>query len=578
MNVTKVMMTGMKNAAAGTQVVLGRLTALMGPNGSGKSAVFQAIQLVLLGYVPGLAKKGASIMDMAQGDTLDLAVEVQTASGATVQVRRTWVRDAKGSVKETVLVNGVKAAGSAADGMIQLALGGAPALFDGPAFWAMSPDAMKKWLLARSADPASVERILADEVKAKEGVNLARAAVKQAQASLAPLQAKVAAIPHGQDLTALKASIQAKRDALASLKTEHQQGLENDAARAEVAKLAGQVDGIQEELDRCRASVKDHRKLVEQLAATMAQIQEGGSKLNLVQVPQEAAAIVTNVLGVLDRVLKDLGGLTIGATIVKDVRACHDALTHLVPSQAQMAAAAQLRDKMAADYRTARGEHQQAQRELDTYVKRQGQLEAQLAAAKKARGRADKIGPGADPEVGKTIQAQEDELAKLEATLGDAGAHDGLRQALEGQRLATDKATQAEADAKAKHQAEKDALDKLVVTSCGSLAEAASEILPSGVVVVDFDTMTISWARDGRPTVARAALSGGERAVFDAALGRAIVGKAGVILVEGAECDGATFTDLLNYIGQHEGGGQTVVAHWLTQVKAPDGWAQVRMG
>jgi len=221
---------------------------------------------------------------------------------------------------------------------------------------------------------------------------------------------------------------------------------------------------------------------------------------------------------------------------------------------------------------------QQAQRELANQLSRRGLGTGGLAAAKKARGRADKIGPGADPEVGKTIQAQEDELAKLEATLGDAGAHDGLRQALEGQRLATDKATQAEADAKAKHQAEKDALDKLVVTSCGSLAEAASEILPSGVVVVDFDTMTISWARDGRPTVARAALSGGERAVFDAALGRAIVGKAGVILVEGAECDGATFTDLLNYIGQHEGGGQTVVAHWLTQVKAPDGWAQVRMG
>lgn len=99
MKLSCVNITGMHNIVAPTTVSLdNKLTYIFGKNGSGKSTIVEAIQLALLGYIPGYGKKNQDIMKHANGDMM--SVEVVFDSGASV--KRIYIKD-KTSVKCTVV-------------------------------------------------------------------------------------------------------------------------------------------------------------------------------------------------------------------------------------------------------------------------------------------------------------------------------------------------------------------------------------------------------------------------------------------------------------------------------------------
>ena len=64
---------------------------LKGPNGSGKSTVLQAIQLALLGYIPGTKKTNESIFQHSNGRSMSVTL-VLDDNGQTVIVTRTWAK------------------------------------------------------------------------------------------------------------------------------------------------------------------------------------------------------------------------------------------------------------------------------------------------------------------------------------------------------------------------------------------------------------------------------------------------------------------------------------------------------
>ena len=74
---------------------------LYGPNGVGKSTVMQAIQLALLGYIPGTDKTTSAIFRHANGDKM--SVTVQFDDGTKIQ--RTWTKSGKSIKVETVPEN-----------------------------------------------------------------------------------------------------------------------------------------------------------------------------------------------------------------------------------------------------------------------------------------------------------------------------------------------------------------------------------------------------------------------------------------------------------------------------------------
>lgn len=99
MKLSCVNITGMHNIVAPTTVSLdNKLTYIFGKNGSGKSTIVEAIQLALLGYIPGYGKKNQDIMKHANGDMM--SVEVVFDSGESV--KRIYIKD-KTSVKCTVV-------------------------------------------------------------------------------------------------------------------------------------------------------------------------------------------------------------------------------------------------------------------------------------------------------------------------------------------------------------------------------------------------------------------------------------------------------------------------------------------
>ena len=69
---------------------------LNGKNGVGKSTVLKAIQLALLGYIPGLAKKNDSIMKHANGPFLSVVAALSDDKGNAYQISRVYTMDKRG--------------------------------------------------------------------------------------------------------------------------------------------------------------------------------------------------------------------------------------------------------------------------------------------------------------------------------------------------------------------------------------------------------------------------------------------------------------------------------------------------
>lgn len=70
------------------------VTYLHGPNGAGKSTILEAIQLALLGYIPGLGKTNSDIMRHAHGPILGVELKLKDGD-TTVTVNRMWTAKKK---------------------------------------------------------------------------------------------------------------------------------------------------------------------------------------------------------------------------------------------------------------------------------------------------------------------------------------------------------------------------------------------------------------------------------------------------------------------------------------------------
>lgn len=95
MNVTSVEIRGM-HALDHKKYNLKDVNYIYGPNGCGKSTILQAIQLGLLGYIPGYSKKNSDIMKHANGPVMSVKLMFDNDTS----IERTWIRN-----KSTVTAN-----------------------------------------------------------------------------------------------------------------------------------------------------------------------------------------------------------------------------------------------------------------------------------------------------------------------------------------------------------------------------------------------------------------------------------------------------------------------------------------
>ena len=97
MKLKKVTINNLHNVKYAEYDFTSPLTYFYGPNGAGKSTVLNAIQLGLLGYIPGTAKTNASIMKHSSAPQMTVQLELED-NGQSYEITRTWSKS-KTSVK-----------------------------------------------------------------------------------------------------------------------------------------------------------------------------------------------------------------------------------------------------------------------------------------------------------------------------------------------------------------------------------------------------------------------------------------------------------------------------------------------
>ena len=81
MKIKSILIRGMHNVQF-QKYDIGDINYIFGRNGAGKSTILQAIQLALLGYIPGHPKTNAGIFKHANGPKLE--VEIEFDDGNTI--------------------------------------------------------------------------------------------------------------------------------------------------------------------------------------------------------------------------------------------------------------------------------------------------------------------------------------------------------------------------------------------------------------------------------------------------------------------------------------------------------------
>ena len=67
-------------------------TYIYGKNGAGKSTILNAIQLALLGYIPGTGKKPKDIMEHSNGKEIKVNLVLEDNESNTITVTRTFTK------------------------------------------------------------------------------------------------------------------------------------------------------------------------------------------------------------------------------------------------------------------------------------------------------------------------------------------------------------------------------------------------------------------------------------------------------------------------------------------------------
>ena len=160
MNIKSVTIEGMHNVEKKTYE-FDHVNYLFGHNGAGKSTVLQAVQLALLGYIPGMNKTKESIFSNSNSHTMAVTLVVQD-SDTTITIRRVWTNSGK-AINSTLYVS--------PDGYdIQSIVGNLELpIFNFNEFVSMTANKLKDWFigfLPSTANKVNWNKELSDSVRA----------------------------------------------------------------------------------------------------------------------------------------------------------------------------------------------------------------------------------------------------------------------------------------------------------------------------------------------------------------------------------------------------------------------------
>ena len=595
--ITEVRMQNVRGTS--TTVQLGKKTVLTGPNGSGKTSVSAAIQLAVLGYIPGYDKKGvfANSSDpkmMAAGVTIDGRV-----------IDRAWKLGK--TLSESVSIDGVTAGRNSADAMIQMALGRDPLVFDVKAFFASTATEQRRTCLELVMPAKDMQALMDEEARKRDAKNAAAARRRDAQSVVNRL------VESRTDMGAPTGNIVALREEETKLRTdydalvaENATAIENDRLRAEL-KVASddeitaervRLDEIQKLVAPAESKLNEVMGAIEKLglrpkptgpsddeilandeaekaekALVKSQDRIGGipdgerfgtftpagrARLTTIRVSlqglhdhlfedDDSRAVVTEILSLLNEIYPDEHTMAVYKEELDRLIDQIEQLRTMVADKKEAGRVimkaridAQTKAEIGWDQASRRLEKDRivAQADVDNVSAAIREQNKTIAAMIAAADKLKGLGSGVDPNVARMIEGMGARLSELRSKIDGLAEFETLDREIEKARLALVSAEDAEVAAKVKLDAVV-AKQQAVVQSASDMLETRSQcILPSGALrmIDNGKDISIVWVRDGRLPVHRHTLSGGEQAVFDPAAGYALAPK-GLVIIEAAEVD-----------------------------------------
>lgn len=163
MKISSVTIEGMHKLGQPKKYTFNNLTYLYGPNGSGKSTVLEAIQLALLGYIPGMNKKNDAIFKHANSSVMRISLVFDNGSS----IERRFINTGKGiSTAVTTDPEGLDIESIVHD--VELPI------FNWSDFTGLSANQLKDWFISflpEASDNIDWEKELTDSVEELAAVN-----------------------------------------------------------------------------------------------------------------------------------------------------------------------------------------------------------------------------------------------------------------------------------------------------------------------------------------------------------------------------------------------------------------------
>ncbi len=103
MKITDITIEGLHNVEK-RKYHLSDVNYFYGKNGAGKSTILQAIQLALLGYIPGTSKTNEAIFKHSNSHTMAVTLDLLDESGSSYRIRRIWTKS-NGRISSSVEID-----------------------------------------------------------------------------------------------------------------------------------------------------------------------------------------------------------------------------------------------------------------------------------------------------------------------------------------------------------------------------------------------------------------------------------------------------------------------------------------
>ena len=540
-------------------------TLLIGPNGSGKSTVAAAIQLAILGYIPGDGVK--TLFLNASGSPM--------TCGATVngkKVERIWTQGK--TLAERISIDGVEATRNAAEGMLAMAIGKEPVVVDVPLFFNSTPAEQRRMLLRMVSDEKTLKVLSDAEEKARNDKNARTRERQVAEKSVEQLTLTLAKQdrPTG-DLTRIEQEIKEIEAERKDVQQRVADGEANDRARKGIVSQVASVEGMEGKVAEAQKLLKESEGKEKALAHALKDLGEPTKPVKGdCDLTDEAQVVIRDAVSEL-RELGDERGIE---TVLERIAFSLEGL--LATDDAAFA-------KLDGEYQTWKGQHDDAKYQVsvvqDAADRCRGQianLKGQIQEARKAAGKLDKIGPGPDQRDTAALAGLETRLSDLRAKQKPLIEYGAVQKHMEAARIASEKASEQEEKAKEDLDGAIEAQKAVVNKAAELLADRSKAVLPRGELSItdDENGLAVCWNRGEGPVVNRRTLSGGEKCVFDAAMGASLAPGA-LAVIEAAEVDAKHLLALLDYLTSRVDAPALLVLTCHAPAEVPAGWHIVKI-